>query len=116
MWSARRAGDGFEVTEPSEPAPRLAFFGVRPCDLRAIEIQDQVLGRGEHAGSRYAARRAGVFIVAVNCTEPGETCFCASMGTGPQAGPGYDLALTEMTGAGPPRVPGRGGLPGRRRR
>ncbi len=100
VWSARRAGDGFEVTEPGEPAPRLAFFGVRPCDLRAIEIQDQVLGRGEHAGSRYAARRAGVFIIAVNCTEPGETCFCASMGTGPQAGPGYDLALTEMTGPG----------------
>ncbi|HTS95983.1 MAG TPA: 4Fe-4S dicluster domain-containing protein [Streptosporangiaceae bacterium] len=100
VWSARRAGDGFEMTGPDEPAPRLAFFGVRPCDLRAIEIQDQVLGRGDHAGSRYAARRAGVFIIAVNCTEPGETCFCASMGTGPQAGPGYDLALTEMTGPG----------------
>jgi sulfhydrogenase subunit beta (sulfur reductase) len=37
-----------------------------------------------------------VFIVAVNCTEPGETCFCTSMGTGPQAGPGYDLLLTEL--------------------
>ena len=100
VWSARRTAQGFEVDASDEPAPRLAFFGVRPCDLRAIGIQDQVLGRGEHSGSRYAARRAGVFIVAVNCTEPGETCFCASMGTGPQAGPGYDLALTEMTGDG----------------
>ena len=34
-------------------------------------------------------------MVAVNCTEPGGLCFCASMGTGPAAGPGYDLALTE---------------------
>jgi ferredoxin len=85
---------------PPQGQTRLAFVGVRPCDLRAIQIQDQVLGRGEHAGSRYAARRAGVFIVAVNCTEPGETCFCTSMGTGPEAGPGYDLALTEMTGEG----------------
>ena len=100
VWSARRTAGGFEVEAADEHAPRLAFFGVRPCDLRAIEIQDQVLGRGEHAGSRYAARRAGVFIVAVNCTEPGATCFCASMSTGPQAGPGYDLALTEMAGAG----------------
>jgi sulfhydrogenase subunit beta (sulfur reductase) len=47
-------------------------------------------------GSRYAARRARLFIVAVNCTEPGETCFCASMGTGPGAEGGYDLALTEL--------------------
>jgi len=100
LWSARRAGDGFEVETAGEPARPLAFVGVRPCDLRAIQIQDQVLGRGEHAGSRFAARRAGVFIVAVNCTEPGETCFCTSMGTGPEAGPGYDLALTEMTGEG----------------
>jgi ferredoxin len=100
LWSARRVGDGFEVETAEETAPRLAFFGVRPCDLRAIQIQDQVLGCGEHARSRYAARRAGVFIVAVNCTEPGETCFCTSMGTGPQAGPGYDLSLTEMVGDG----------------
>ena len=100
LWSARRVAGGFEVDTTGEPAPPLAFVGVRPCDLRAIGIQDQVLGRGVHAGSRYAARRAGVFIVAVNCTEPGETCFCASMGTGPEAGPGYDLALTEMVGEG----------------
>ena len=35
--------------------------------------------------------------MAVNCTEPGETCFCTSMGTGPGAeGGAYDLALTEL--------------------
>jgi ferredoxin len=99
LWSVRRDGEGFEADAADQP-PRFAFVGVRPCDLRAIAIQDQVLGRGDHAGSRYAARRAGVFIVAVNCTEPGETCFCTSMGTGPQAGPGYDLALTELVADG----------------
>jgi len=103
MWSARRTADGFEIQHSDDSVPKRAFFGVRPCDLSAIKIQDQVLGRGQHAGSRYAARRSAVFIVAVNCTEPGEACFCASMGTGPQAGPGYDLSLTEMTGEGPHR-------------
>jgi ferredoxin len=37
-----------------------------------------------------------VFIVAVNCTEPGGLCFCASMNTGPACGSGHDLALTEL--------------------
>ena len=83
MLLARREGDGFELADSMEPAPKLAFFGVRPCDLRAIQIQDQVLRRD---GSRYAARRDAAFIIAVNCTEPGETCFCTSMGTGPEAG------------------------------
>ena len=96
LWSATRTTGGFEVSaDPDEP-PRYAFLGVRPCDLRAIEIQDRVLAQ---PGSRYAQRRSGAFLIAVNCTEPGETCFCTSMGTGPSAGDsGYDLALTELAG------------------
>jgi ferredoxin len=96
LWSATRTADGFELSSGREDAepPRYAFLGVRPCDLRAIAIQDRVLAQ---PGSRYAARRARLFIIAVNCTEPGETCFCASMGTGPAAdGSVYDLALTEL--------------------
>ncbi|MGE5292026.1 MAG: 4Fe-4S dicluster domain-containing protein [Micromonosporaceae bacterium] len=100
LWTARRDGTGFEAAAEAGDAPRYAFLGVRPCDLRAIFIQDRVLGSGAHAGSQYASRRSRAFIVAVSCTEPDETCFCASMGTGPQAGPGYDLALTELTGSG----------------
>ncbi|WP_264001574.1 4Fe-4S dicluster domain-containing protein, partial [Mycolicibacterium gadium] len=43
----------------------------------------------------FVGRLGRIFVVAVNCTEPGGLCFCASMGTGPEVGPGYDLALTE---------------------
>ena len=95
LWSAARTPDGFELSDEADDGEPLsyAFLGVRPCDLRAIAIQDRVLAQ---PGSRYAARRARLLIVAVNCTEPGETCFCASMGTGPGADAGYDLALTEM--------------------
>jgi sulfhydrogenase subunit beta (sulfur reductase) len=99
LWSAARTPDGFELSDEADDGepPSYAFLGVRPCDLRAIAIQDRVLAQ---PGSRYAARRARLLIVAVNCTEPGETCFCASMGTGPGAETGYDLALTEMVGEG----------------
>jgi ferredoxin len=98
LWSATRTAGGFEVSEDDEQPPRYAFLGVRPCDLRAIEIQDRVLGQ---PGSRYASRREAAFVIAVNCTEPGETCFCASMGTGPGAGQdGFDLALTEIVSEG----------------
>ena len=37
-----------------------------------------------------------VFFLAVNCGKAGGTCFCASMGTGPKAQSGFDLALTEV--------------------
>jgi ferredoxin len=84
-------------SDEAEPAlvPRYAFLGVRGCDLAAIGVLDRVLAGGAHPDPSYTARRDGTFIVAVNCTEPGGLCFCASMGTGPGCGPGHDLALTE---------------------
>ena len=44
----------------------------------------------------YAARRQNLLIIAVQCAEPGKTCFCASMNTGPESAGGFDLALTEV--------------------
>jgi ferredoxin len=75
---------------------RWAFLGVRACDLAALATLDAVLTGGAHPDRSYRARRRGVFVVAVGCTEPGGVCFCASMGTGPAPEAGYDLALTEM--------------------
>jgi ferredoxin len=93
----RGPGGDVAVDAVAADPPRYAFLGVRPCDLRAIAVQDRVLGA---PGGRYAARRERAFLVAVNCTEPAATCFCASTGSGPDAGPGYDVVLTELAGGG----------------
>jgi sulfhydrogenase subunit beta (sulfur reductase) len=99
-WRARRRdGGGFTVDVPVEDPPPLAFFGARSCDLRAIAVQDRVLAGGDYPDAGYAGRRAGVLVVAVNCGTPGGTCFCVSMGTGPRATAGFDLALTELLDA-----------------
>ncbi|WAJ42900.1 4Fe-4S dicluster domain-containing protein [Mycobacterium sp. Aquia_216] len=93
LWAGTR--DGTTDQQSEEEAPRYAFFGVRGCDLAAIATLDRVLGRSEYPDSFFVGRRRKAFVVAVNCTEPGGLCFCASMGTGPAVGPDYDLALTE---------------------
>ena len=93
LWKGQR--DGSVAEEPLDETP-LAFVGVRSCELHAIEIQDRVFTGGAHVDRDYAARRAGAFLVAVNCFEPAGTCFCTSMGTGPGVEAGYDLALTEI--------------------
>jgi hypothetical protein len=94
LWTVQR--EGFAVTEPPPDDIHYAFVGVRPCHLRAIAVQDRVLAR---PGSHYANRRAAAFIVAVNCIEPGETCFCVSAGGGPACRPGADVTLTELADA-----------------
>jgi len=106
LWRAERGSDGsFRIDEGVTPAPRRAFIGVRPCDLAAIAIQDRVFTGGAYVDRDYQARRAASFIVAVHCSEPGGTCFCASMGTGPRAAGGFDLALTELLGDAPEAAP-----------
>jgi sulfhydrogenase subunit beta (sulfur reductase) len=96
LWTARRTDGGLDVTEERPAPPRYAFIGVRSCDLHAIGVQDRVFLEGRHVDRDYQARREGAFVVAVNCAQAAATCFCSSMGTGPRATEGYDLALTEL--------------------
>jgi sulfhydrogenase subunit beta (sulfur reductase) len=92
----RRTASGvrFSNTDP-HPEP-LALIGVRACELVALGVQDQVLLDGQAIDGDYRARRAATFIVAVECASPTSTCFCSSMGTGPEVTSGFDVALTEL--------------------
>ncbi|WRZ88896.1 4Fe-4S dicluster domain-containing protein [Streptomyces sp. NBC_01007] len=96
QWSADRVKGELVLTADRSAPPRYAFLGVRPCDLRAVAIQDRVLTGGTYRDPVYEERRSGALLIVVECTEPGATCFCVSMGTGPSAGPGYDLVMTEV--------------------
>lgn len=93
--------DPFEVV-PSDPTAGIepvAWVGVRACDLAALAVTDRVFLGGEHPDPRYAARRDAPLLVAVDCAEPGGTCFCSSMGTGPtvdRAPIVPDLRVTEV--------------------
>ncbi len=86
----------FHVEIPESDIPAYAFVGVRPCELAAMAIQDTVFMYGTAVESEYAARRRKAFFVTVNCTHPAATCFCASLGTGPEADAGGDIILTEV--------------------
>jgi ferredoxin len=102
LWRAERDGERLRVVTGPEPPGRLAFIGVRSCELHAIRVQERVLLEGPYVDPHYRGRREGNFVVAVNCGQAGGTCFCVSMGTGPRASFGFDLALTELGGDGEP--------------
>ncbi|PPD44466.1 MAG: sulfite reductase subunit A [Methylocystis sp.] len=97
LWRAERKGQDVIVEAEPPATEKLAFLGVRACELHAIEIQDRVLIGGDYVDPHYESKREGAFIVAVNCGTAGGTCFCVSMNTGPRATRGFDLALTELT-------------------
>jgi len=104
LLAAQRDGKGFTIVAEqhaeNEARPPMAFIGIRSCELFALGLHDRIFMDGEGSDPTFRALRESTFIVAVECLQPGGTCFCASMGTGPAVEKGFDLALTEMTSGG----------------
>jgi NAD(P)H-flavin reductase/NAD-dependent dihydropyrimidine dehydrogenase PreA subunit len=85
------------VVQAVAPEPReLAFVGVRACEIAALDIQERVLRAGPAGDVDHAARRDGALVVAVECAVATGTCFCTSMGTGPEVGDGADIVVSEL--------------------
>ena len=95
-FKAKKENGAFQLERVEHPVQRKAFFGVRPCDLSAIKVLDKVLLGGPFVDHVYKANRENTLIIVANCTRTSDTCFCASLDTGPRAKDGYDLALTEI--------------------
>ncbi|MGF1468994.1 MAG: 4Fe-4S dicluster domain-containing protein [Sandaracinaceae bacterium] len=92
---------GFVAQAPA--TDDLALLGVRACDLSALAIQERVFSHGPYRDPKVSARRERALVVAVNCTRPGDLCFCASTGSGPRVRPREDagqadVVLTERDG------------------
>lgn len=100
LFAATRKASGFTIDPPApEPQP-LALIGARACELAAMAVQAKVFGDKDFADPGYQGRLGGAFVVAVECAEAGDTCFCASTGTGPEVKAGYDVKLVELVGKG----------------
>jgi len=96
VWRAS-LDDGDVTVEafPDTSAP-VAVIGARPCDVAALGVLDHVLRGAPSPDPVFVRRRDQAFIVVAECGSPSGTCFCTSMGTGPAATSGFDLAVTEI--------------------
>jgi ferredoxin len=96
VWRAQVRDGNAQLVEIRDTRRPLAVFGARPCEAAALEVLDRVFIEGAHRDTRYAERRQNAFVAVVECSSPAATCFCDSMGTGPNVEAGFDLALTEL--------------------
>jgi len=88
----------YDILESSSSFQELTaiFFGIKPCDRKAIDILDHILyGRSPVYTTRRNAVRA---IVVEECLEPGETCFCSTVNAGPTISSGFDIAYARLYG------------------
>ncbi len=98
LFRVRRNGDGVQLQVTMPEPPRYAFVGVRACDLAAVAVQDRVYidRQGLFSDGYYAAARRKALFIAVECQSYAATCFCSSMGTGPEVNHTADVVLLEL--------------------
>jgi ferredoxin len=97
LWEAKRVDGKLTFADRTERVTRpMAFFGVRPCDVAAMAIQDHIFMKDVIVDEYYKSRRDNIVIIAANCTYASDMCFCVSAGGYPQVAEYYDLALTEL--------------------
>ncbi len=51
LWHAKREGNEFSIIPEPSQSSSYAFIGVRPCELRAMEVQDKTFLEGDFIDS-----------------------------------------------------------------
>jgi sulfhydrogenase subunit beta (sulfur reductase) len=74
------------------------LFGVRPCDALSISFLDKVFNEMEPSDFYYTRRRNSTCIISLMCSNPRPTCFCTSIGCGPDSETGADITFTKLDG------------------
>ena len=84
-----RMEDGVDATDT-------IVFGMHPCDVKSLVLLDNVFKNDQYEDIYYLTRRGNTLIVGLGCNEPGSTCFCSNMNSGPFAKEGSDIFLTDL--------------------
>ncbi|MBN1941268.1 MAG: 4Fe-4S dicluster domain-containing protein [Candidatus Diapherotrites archaeon] len=69
-----------KIHETIKHRPRIVF-GVRSCDLHALNVLDKLFLEFYGYDPLYKNKRNTSLVIGLSCSEPCETGFCASMGT-----------------------------------
>lgn len=90
LYSVRKEGRKLSVNPKERKNQDFVVFGIRNCDVRGVEVLDQVFLK-DYRDSFYEARREHGILVALACHDPADSCFCSVFGIDP-AEPEGDVA------------------------
>ncbi|HOU23383.1 MAG TPA: 4Fe-4S dicluster domain-containing protein [Anaerolineae bacterium] len=88
--------DGLQVQPPEGVKRDRILWGIRPCDLQALSVQDSVFDTKDASDTYFMDKRRNTTLVGIGCNQPLSTCFCTSVGGGPFKKEGTDLFLTDI--------------------
>ena len=95
MFGFQKDTEGYHLELPAPDETKRLFFGIRPCDAKALAILDMVFGEG-YEDSYYLTRRQNTLLVGLGCTNPCDSCFCTSLGISPAESDDVDLIFIDI--------------------
>lgn len=86
-------GKSEKIVPLEEERAQRIIFGIRPCDLKSLEMLDDVFLTKGFEDVYYKSKRENTALVALVCDKACDTCFCTSLGIDPGVAPGADLVV-----------------------
>lgn len=95
MFSFQKDKEGYHLELPPLDGQKQLIFGIRPCDAKALAILDMTF-KDAYEDPYYLTKRKNALLVGLGCTNPGDSCFCTSLGISPAESNDVDLMLTDI--------------------
>lgn len=96
MYRFKTVKNSIEIEDIPEEEEKRLIFGARSCDLKSLDCLDQVFLTKEFIDDFYKQKRDRTTTIALSCTKPSPSCFCASMGVDPQKAVGADVQAYDL--------------------
>ena len=93
LMAFKTKGKTIEIIDTRKESEDFVLFGVKACDVKSLEVLDQVF-LSDTADSYYATKREHATIISMVCARPSETCFCRTFGID-NTNPGGDVVCTK---------------------
>lgn len=78
------------------PSDRRVLLGVKACDIAAMRVHERMFQHGEYADPFYQSRVRNTIMIAADCPEPADSCFCNLVGGKPYVESGADVVLSVL--------------------
>ncbi|MDD5356383.1 MAG: 4Fe-4S dicluster domain-containing protein, partial [Candidatus Omnitrophica bacterium] len=85
-----------DFSDPKNRKKPVLLVCAKNCDLQGLDITDFVFTQGDFKDPFYIKKRQNMFIIASDCANPLETCFCLALDINPYPEKNYDLGLCDI--------------------
>ncbi|MEO0083989.1 MAG: 4Fe-4S dicluster domain-containing protein [candidate division WOR-3 bacterium] len=84
-----------KVEIPFDESPQI-IIGAKSCDIKPLMVHQKMYLENEFGEPFYKAQRERTIIIAADCPQPEQTCFCNLLGLKPFVEFGADISLTVL--------------------